>query len=106
CVNGIVPGVSAADVTLHRGDREWWAYRYWKDFVAIPAVIGEWPEPFVHGFGGRPPASVSVTGPACVSGVRSALERAGAHVGQATGAAYDVRVTTFAAAAGILADRP
>src|SRR5262249_44610312 len=47
-VNGIDPGVGAADMHLHPGDREWWDYRYWGDFVGVPAVIGAWPEPFVH----------------------------------------------------------
>ena len=98
-VNGIDPGVGSADVTLHQGDREWWDYRYWKDFIGVPAVIGAWPEPFVHGLEGHRP-TVAVTGPACAGSLRSALTADGARVG--TGGSYDVRVTTFADAASVL----
>ena len=92
-VNGIDPGVGAADTTLHAGDREWWDYRYWKDFIGVPAVIGAWPEPFVHGLDGKRP-QVQVQGPACAGQLSDALEQAGARVGDGT-APFDVRVATF-----------
>ena len=98
-VNGIDPGVGSADVTLHQGDREWWDYRYWKDFIGVPAVIGAWPEPFVHGLDGHRP-TVAVNGPACSGALRSALTTDGARLGSS--GSYDVRVTTFADAAAIL----
>jgi len=72
-VNGIDPGVGAADMDLHPGDREWWDYRYWRDFMAIPAVIGAWPEPFVHGFEGHSP-TVKVEGPDCASRIRDQFD--------------------------------
>jgi hypothetical protein len=101
-VNGIAPDSGAADLELHPGDREWWDRRYWSDLVQTPVVIGAWPEPFVHGYGGhRHP--VSVTGPACAAALASALSADGADVvsGSAT---YQVKVETFAQAAGELSD--
>ncbi len=65
-VNGIQANVGAADYTLHPGDTEWWDYRYWNDLIQVPVAIGAWPDPFVHGYGGKRPA-VSVTGPACAA---------------------------------------
>ena len=78
-VNGIQANVGRADYTLHPGDTEWWDYRYWNDLIQVPVAIGAWPEPFVHGYGGRRPA-VSVTGPACAARLAAALRAAGAHV--------------------------
>ena len=41
------------------GDRIWWDYRDWTAAMRVPAVVGSWPEPFVHGFQGtRWPAAV------------------------------------------------
>ena len=51
-VNGIAPGVGAADVRLQPGDVEWWDYRSWGDGKEVPVVVGAFPEPFLHG--GRP----------------------------------------------------
>jgi hypothetical protein len=100
-VNGIDPGVGAADMNLHPGDQEWWDYRLWRDFMGIPAVIGAWPEPFVHGLDGEKPA-VTVEGPGCAVQVRSAREHDGARIGG--GARYRVRVSTFAQEDQLLAD--
>ncbi len=52
-VNGIAPGVSAAELRLHPGDVEWWDFRSWKGDDEFPVVVGAFPEPFVHGFGGK-----------------------------------------------------
>jgi hypothetical protein len=50
-VNGIRPdGDGAAAVEVHGGDRLWWDLH---DTADIPAVVGSFPEPFVHGSGGR-----------------------------------------------------
>jgi hypothetical protein len=99
-VNGIQANIGSADYTLHPGDREWWDYRYWDDLIQVPVAIGAWPEPFVHGYGGKRPA-VSVTGPACAGGIRAALRRAGAHVVPRS-RDWSVRVETFAQAASEL----
>lgn len=99
-VNGIQAGVGAADYTLHPGDTEWWDYRYWNDLIQVPVAIGAWPEPFVHGYGGDHPA-VSVTGPACAAPIRTALQKAGAHIVH-TSPSWSVRVETFTQAASAL----
>jgi hypothetical protein len=52
-VNGIAPDRGAADYVLHPGDVEWWDYRSWKGKPDVPVVVGAFPEPFVHGFGGK-----------------------------------------------------
>ena len=60
-VNGLEARVGATDVTLHAGDRVWWDFRPWADLPTVPAVIGSFPEPFVHGTG-RKQAQVEVRG--------------------------------------------
>lgn len=98
-VNGIQADRGATAYTLHPGDREWWDYRYWTDLIQVPVAIGAWPEPFVHGFGGRV-APVSVTGP-CSGQLATALRAAGATVTTRT-SPYRVVVQTFGQAAAAL----
>jgi Domain of unknown function (DUF4430) len=52
-VNGIEAGVSAAEQRLHSGDSVWWDYRDWTGAMRVPAVVGEFPEPFAHGAEGK-----------------------------------------------------
>jgi Domain of unknown function (DUF4430) len=52
-VNGIESGVGAADVRVYGGDRVWWDYREWSAAMRVPAVVGSWPEPFLHGSEGK-----------------------------------------------------
>jgi hypothetical protein len=99
-INGIQANVGAADYTLHPGDHEWWDYRYWNDLIQVPVAIGAWPEPFVHGYGGRRPP-VQVTGPGCASRLTAALRSAGADIVHRA-APFSVRVETFARAAAAL----
>ena len=99
-VNGIQASTGSADYTLHPGDREWWDYRYWNDLLQVPVAIGAWPEPFVHGYGGRRPA-VEVGGLACAAQVATSLRAAGADVVART-SPFSVRVETFGQAAAAL----
>jgi Domain of unknown function (DUF4430) len=99
-VNGIQANVGSADYTLHPGDHEWWDYRYWNDLIQVPVAIGAWPDPFVHGYGGKRP-QVQVTGPSCAAQLKTALRRAGAHVVRRA-TAFSVRVETFSRAAAAL----
>jgi hypothetical protein len=64
-VNGIEASRGAQEYTLHPGDVLWWDYRDWGRFgESVSAVVGAFPEPFVHGFGGKvPPADVVVAAP-------------------------------------------
>jgi hypothetical protein len=52
-VNGIESPIGAAQYDLSGGDRVWWDYRDWTAAMRVPAVVGSWPEPFVHGFQGK-----------------------------------------------------
>ncbi len=52
-VNGIESPVGSTDYDLSDGDRIWWDHRDWTAAMRVPAVVGSWPEPFVHGFRGR-----------------------------------------------------
>jgi hypothetical protein len=78
-VNGLEARVGASDVTLHAGDRVWWDFHPWADLPTVPAVVGSFPEPFVHGTG-RPAARVQVQGSEALA---AALRRDGARTGSA-----------------------
>jgi Domain of unknown function (DUF4430) len=52
-VNGIEASQGAAATSVHRGDRIWWDLHDWSETDSIPAVVGSFPEPFLHGSGGR-----------------------------------------------------
>jgi hypothetical protein len=52
-VNGIESPVGSTGYDLGGGDRVWWDYRDWTAAMRVPAVVGSWPEPFLHGFRGH-----------------------------------------------------
>jgi Domain of unknown function (DUF4430) len=52
-VNGIEASVGAADRTLSPGDVVQWDYRRWDATMHVPAIVGAYPEPFVHGAKGK-----------------------------------------------------
>ena len=52
-VNGIEASQGAADTRVHDGDRIWWDRHDWSAAIHIPAVVGAYPEPFLHGSAGR-----------------------------------------------------
>lgn len=52
-VNGYEGDRSAAEYQLRDGDVEWWDFRSWQDRMHVPVVVGAFPEPFLHGFGGK-----------------------------------------------------
>jgi hypothetical protein len=52
-VNGIESPIGSAEYDPSDGDRIWWDYRDWTAAMRVPAVVGSWPEPFVHGFEGE-----------------------------------------------------
>jgi hypothetical protein len=73
-VNGVQAPVGAAQTAVHRGDRIWWDLHDWRATQSIPAVVGSFPEPFVHGVAGkRLPTALE-----CASDVRPACERVSA----------------------------
>jgi len=52
-VNGIQATLGAAGTSVHKGDRVWWDLHDWTATDSIPAVVGSFPEPFIHGINGR-----------------------------------------------------
>jgi Domain of unknown function (DUF4430) len=81
-VNGIESPVGAAEYELGDGERVWWDHHDWTSAMRVPAVVGSWPEPFVHGFDGeRYLAEVRCARAEKVCGtVSERLESAGAEV--------------------------
>jgi hypothetical protein len=52
-VNGIEADTGAAEQEVAGGDRVWWDYRDWSVAMRVPAVVGSFPEPFLHGADGK-----------------------------------------------------
>jgi Domain of unknown function (DUF4430) len=52
-VNGVEAGVGAAEYELSPGDRVQWDHRDWSAAMRVPAIVGAFPEPFLHGLEGR-----------------------------------------------------
>ncbi len=52
-VNGVEAPVGAASTAVNQGDRIWWDLHDWSATNTIPAVVGSFPEPFVHGVDGK-----------------------------------------------------
>jgi hypothetical protein len=52
-VNGVEAGEGAAEREVAGSDRVWWDYRDWSAAMRVPAVVGSFPEPFLHGAEGK-----------------------------------------------------
>jgi hypothetical protein len=52
-VNGQEASVGAAERRLNAGDVVQWDYRDWTATMSIPAIVGAFPEPLVHGIEGK-----------------------------------------------------
>ncbi len=52
-VNGICPNVGGSDYIISPGEVIWWDYHAWKAGPANAAVVGCYPEPFLHGYEGK-----------------------------------------------------
>jgi uncharacterized protein DUF4430 len=52
-VNGIQADTGATSIKVHQGDRVWWDFHDWSATDDVPAVVGSFPEPFLHGVNGR-----------------------------------------------------
>lgn len=52
-VNGIEAPKGAAATRVRPGDRVWWDRRDWDGAARVPAVVGSFPEPFLHGPAGE-----------------------------------------------------
>jgi len=68
-VNGSLTDQGAGATDVHGGDRLWWDHHDWGLTPDVRAVVGSYPEPFVHGEGGkRLPVRVECVdpqGPSC-----------------------------------------
>jgi hypothetical protein len=79
-VNGSEASVGAADYKLSPGDVVQWDYHNWHATQHIPAIVGAYPEPFVHGLMGRRlPTRVECEDDSSVAckTVQNTLDRAG-----------------------------
>ena len=75
-VNGSASGIGppAKRTVLHAGDRIWWDLHVDTATQNVPTVVGSFPEPFIHGVGGkRLPVTLE-----CGSDVTTACNRAAA----------------------------
>lgn len=52
-VNGVESSEGASDYELSPGDRVQWDYRPWNVAMDVRAIVGAFPEPFLHGLEGR-----------------------------------------------------
>jgi hypothetical protein len=101
-VNGVEGSVGAGEFELSPGDRVQWDWRDWGAAMRVPAIVGAYPEPFVHGLEGRRrPVRVeceSADSEVCRE-ARSALEAIGASPsGASLGAPGTETVTRLAVA--------
>ena len=51
-INGMSTNIGAGQYILQDGDIEHWDFRGWGFRQFVPAIIGDFPEPFLHGYGG------------------------------------------------------
>lgn len=72
-VNGYYSDIGAGEARVHAGDRIWWDYRDWRQAQRVPAVVGSFPEPFLHGPGGGEPPGVALE---CVGEAADACDAA------------------------------
>jgi Domain of unknown function (DUF4430) len=84
-VNGVEADKGATESHVHDGDRVWWDDHEWGGVMDTPAVVGSYPEPFVHGIDGKKfPTRVEcapATSKACDTAVNNLVE-AGVVAGQ------------------------
>jgi len=52
-INGIQARTGALDYALNDGDIQHWDFHVWGFRQSVPAIIGDFPEPFGHGYGGK-----------------------------------------------------
>jgi uncharacterized protein DUF4430 len=96
-VNGIESPIGSAQYNPSAGDRIWWDYRDWTAAMRVPAVVGSWPEPFVHGFQGNHwPTHVDCRAAAATCAeVSRRLAAAGVTFGPAASDAITIEVGTW-----------
>jgi hypothetical protein len=74
-VNGLEASVGAATYRLSPGDAVQWDYRDWRATDHVPAIVGAYPEPFVHGTGGKKLPTVLECANSSSAACKSVLQR-------------------------------
>jgi Domain of unknown function (DUF4430) len=78
-VNGYEADRGAAEYRVRAGDVVWWDFRAWRGRSEHPIVVGAFPEPFLHGYGGRTrPVAVRYARPAQETDARALAKLVGA----------------------------
>jgi hypothetical protein len=92
-VNGVEAPRGAASTRLRSGDRIWWDRHDWSATMRVPAVVGSFPEPFVHGIDGkRLPVRVECAAPGSAPCKQVSERLASYDVPAATGGLLTARV--------------
>lgn len=52
-VNGVESGTGVAETKIYPGDSVWWDYHDWSYVQRVPAVVGNYPQPFESGSEGK-----------------------------------------------------
>ena len=101
-VNGVESDKGAAEYELSPGDRVQWDYRRWDLAMRAPAIVGAFPEPFLHGLGGkRRPVRVECEAPgsAPCRDATDRLDAAGVPTAEASiGSPYTQKITRLVVA--------
>ncbi len=74
-VNGIFADCGALDYLPQPGEIVWWDYHTWKTAQGTPAVIGCFPEPFLHGYRGQVKTTTILIGSAEMAEKGAQLQR-------------------------------
>jgi hypothetical protein len=82
-VNGMEAPTGAADRALDPGDVVQWDYRTWNATPHVPAIVGAFPEPFLHGQEGKryPTRIECASGTGSCDTVQKKLDQAGVPAG-------------------------
>ncbi len=74
-MNGMSAKFGARDYVLCDGDVEHWDFRSWSFRSFVPAIVGDFPQPFLGGYQGRVPATVIAHGERFGDGARELATR-------------------------------
>jgi hypothetical protein len=69
-LDGLLTDKGAGGLRVAGGERIWWDHHDWGLTPDVPAVVGAFPEPFLHGAGGRTPVKLQCElprSPACAA---------------------------------------
>ena len=74
-INGVSSNVGAGDYILQTGDLEHWDFHNWSYHEFIPAIIGDYPQPFQSGYGDKMTQTVVVYEEPFATEAESLVER-------------------------------